>query len=78
MAESNLHEQIIIGDDHPVELREYKDQWVPYINVRYDLWARVNRSIYYQWVNEAMELQPDNAGALKLNSHGYEFEVARI
>lgn len=78
IAVTNLHEQIIVGQEHPVELRLYQDQWVPYIKVRYNLWARVNRSIYYQWVSEAMELQTDDSAPLTQISQGYEFEVARV
>jgi len=77
VAVTNTHEQVIIGQDHPVELREYQGQNVPYIRVRYDIWARVNRSIYYQWVTEAIEGQVDEKAALVLSSGGYEFEVAR-
>ena len=79
VAVTNTHEQIIIGVNHPVELRSYQGQWVPYINVRYDLWARVNRSIYYQWVSAAMEaLESDSpVNTLSLVSQGYAFEVAR-
>ncbi|MBX2848277.1 MAG: DUF1285 domain-containing protein [Acidiferrobacterales bacterium] len=77
VAMTNLHEQIIIGNDHPVEMRLYQDQWVPYVCLRYNLWARVNRSIYYQWVSAAMELQADEDAPLILKSQDYEFEVAR-
>lgn len=74
IATTNTHEQVIIGKNHPVELRQYKQQWVPYVNIRYDLWARVNRSIYYQWVEAAMERDEH---ALALISNGYEFIVAK-
>lgn len=77
IAVTNTHEQVIIGDDHPVELRLYNQQWVPYVNVRYQLWARVNRSIYYQWVTEAVSQQQSNSDPLMLNSNQYKFEVAR-
>ena len=79
VAVTNTHEQLIVSQEHPVELRKYQEQWVPYINVRYDLWARVNRSIYYQWVSAAMELMDSdpNVEALTLVSQGFEFEVAR-
>jgi len=73
---TNTHEQIIIGDDHPVELREYNGQWVPYINVRYDLWGRVNRSIYVQWVNQALD-NHSNDEKIALSSQGYQFQVAK-
>lgn len=78
VAVTNVHEQIVIGPDHPVELRQYQDQWVPYIKVRYDLWARVNRSIFYQWVTEAMQQQKDEVAPLMLSSQSYQFEVARL
>jgi len=77
VAVTNVHEQIIIGEDNPVELRRYQDQLVPYVKIRYELWARVNRSIYYQWVSAAMERQVDDAAPLLLDSQGYQFEVAR-
>lgn len=55
VAVTNTHEQIIVSAENPVELRIYQAQWVPYVNVRYDLWARVNRSVYYQWVSAAVD-----------------------
>ena len=78
VAVTNTHEQVIISQQCPVELREYQGQNVPYIRVRYDIWARVNRSIYYQWVTEAMAAQLDESSALVLKSDDYEFEVARL
>jgi len=86
VAVTNTHESLIISSENPVELRFYQEQWVPYVNIRYDLWARVNRSIYYQWVSEAMDAAPGsssdnesiNPNDLVLTSLGYEFEVARL
>jgi len=81
VAVTNTHEQLVIGPDHPVELRDYQGQWVPYIKVRYDLWARVNRSIYFQWVDMALDQQADQQadqeGALELSSQEYRFAVAK-
>ena len=74
VAVTNTHEQVIVGEQHPVELREYLGQYVPYIRVRYDLWARVNRAIYYQWVTAAMEHED---APLMLSSGDYRFEVAK-
>lgn len=75
VAVTNTHEQIIISDEHPVTLREYQGQWLPYVNVRYDLWARVNRSVYYQWVVEAMDLAGDSED-LWLSSGSYRFRLS--
>jgi len=76
VAITNTHEQIIISDQNPVILREYKGHWLPYVNVRYNLWARLNRSVYYQWVTEAMELAGDNASELWLQSGTYRFRLS--
>lgn len=77
IATTNTHESIIIGESHLVELRLYKEQWLPYVNVRYDLWARVNRSLYFQWVDLALAEQGDESESLTLSSNEYVFEVAR-
>ena len=74
---TNTFEQVLVSQNNPVELRQYQGLWVPYVNVRYDLWARINRSIYYQWVTEAINLQQNEAGPLNLRSGNYEFTVAR-
>lgn len=75
VAVTNTHEQIIVGDENPVILREYKGHWLPYVNVRYDLWARLNRSVYYQWVSEALELAGDHTDELWLQSGNYRFRL---
>ena len=75
---TNTHESIIVSEEHPVTLREYRGQWVPYVNVRYDLWARLNRSQFFQWVELALERQALTGDEkLVLQSNGYIFEVAR-
>ncbi len=75
IAVTNTHEQIIVGDANPVVLREYNGQWLPYINVRYDLWARLNRSVYFQWVSEAMDLAGEQSEGLWLQSGSYRFRL---
>ena len=51
---------------------------MPYVRIRYDLWARLNRSQYVQWVELALERQEKVASSnLELVSNGYVFEVAR-
>ena len=74
---TNTHESIIVSQQNPVELRKYQGQWIPYVNIRYDLWARVNRSLFVQWVDIALEQQVAGESNLLLNSQGYTFEVAR-
>jgi len=73
---TNVHQQIIISEQNPVALRMYEGQALPYINVRYDLWARVNRSIYFQWVTLAMDSPQESDNVLRLSSDDYAFDVA--
>ncbi len=87
VATNNVGEKTVISADHPVLLRDYKNHPLPYLKLRYDLWARVNRSVYVHWVNEALN-QADtkapcslssstsNASNLVLASAGYVFAVA--
>ena len=75
VATTNTHERLVISEEHPVQLRYFLNEWIPYIRIRYDLWARVNRSIYYQWVEEALSIGSEN---LVLTSAGYHFAVAKL
>jgi hypothetical protein len=80
VATTNTQEKIVLSEKHPVELRQYGEALLPYVRVRYGLWARPTRSIYYQWVTDAME-QTEDAKAphsLCLQSGGYEFEIGRL
>jgi hypothetical protein len=80
-VKTNLDEAIVIGAQHPVELRMYKGQRIPYVCIRYDLWARVGRTVYEQWLNTAIERQGVNdtneSKTLTLTSGDYLFVVAR-
>ena len=76
IATTNTQEPIIVSVEHPVELRDYKGQWVPYLRVRYDLWARLNRACYLAWVDAAIE-RSEPGLRVQLSSADYRFEVAR-
>lgn len=73
---TNTDEQIIIGPDHPVILRKFNKQLIPYVRVRFDLWARVNRSVYYHWVTKAIDDDSTEKGELTLCSGDFCFAVA--
>jgi hypothetical protein len=77
---TNLDEKVVIGEQHPVELRMYKGQWLPYVRIRYDLWARVSRAVYEQWINAALDGQGGDdetvPATLTLASRDYLFDVA--
>lgn len=71
---TNTSEAVIISAQNPVVLKKFQGQWVPYVNIRFDLWGRVNRSIYYQWVELALR----QSDSLELNSGSYSFEVSSL
>ena len=75
---TNTGDRVRVSAEHPVELRELDGQQIPYIQVRYELWARVSRSIYVQWVEESLLAINDssNPQAVCLKSGDYEFPVA--
>ncbi|MBT8115531.1 MAG: DUF1285 domain-containing protein, partial [Arenicella sp.] len=75
---TNTGDRIIVSPQNRVELRRYQGQWLPYINIRNELWARVNRSIYYQWADQAISQQCGETEPLSLLSGDYKFAVARL
>lgn len=80
VATTNTNEDIVIGQENPVRLQQYGDATLPYINVRYDLWARPTRSIYYQWVSEAMDKieASDSKSHIELQSADYRFQIGSL
>jgi len=74
LVTTNTHEQVIVSEDCPVCLRMYKSQALPYVRIRYDLWARLNRSVYFQWVEEALECATGES--LSLSSGAYQILLA--
>lgn len=65
VATVNTAQTVIVGSEHPVSLRDYQGQKIPYVRVRYDLWARLSRAVYYQWVSEALEHSDEQPLSLK-------------
>lgn len=78
VVSTNTDEQIIVESEHPVMLKKFDNQLIPYVLLRFDLWARVNRSVYYQWVSEAIDRSSTKKGELMLFSGDYSFVVAIV
>ena len=45
---TNMGETVVLGPEHPLELREE----IPYVEVRSGLYARLSRPVYYNMVEE--------------------------
>lgn len=46
-----------LNAQHPCELRldAKQNQYLPYINVRRNLWAKLHQNVFYQWIDDAEE-----------------------
>lgn len=71
---SNVDDVVCLSKEHPLELRHSELGDLPYVHVRDDLWARVNRNVYYQLV----ELAEEKQDALWLSSAGESFCVGKL
>ena len=74
---TNTQEKCLVSEQHPVRLLPYNGQLLPYVQIRYELWARVNRTVYFEWVSHALENQGDDLSSMTLFSGEYQFEVAK-
>ena len=79
-VETNTGDVCRVSVDHPVELRQFDGAWVPYVRIRYDLWARLSRACYQHWVEVAVAASEDDyrdGEILSLSSQGVVFPVAK-
>ena len=45
---TDVGEQVIINEEHPLRIQQAGEQWIPYVMIRAGLEARLNRNVYYQ------------------------------
>ena len=69
---------VSLSEQHPVELREYDGNLLPYCCIRRNLWARVHQNVLYRWVDAANVEEYDNETILSLDSGDYSFIVGRF
>lgn len=68
-------DQMFIGEEHPIEIREFDGHDVPYCLVRRNLWARIHQNVLYRWVDQAQEIEKDGTRSLCLDSGDYRFSI---
>lgn len=56
---NNLNQTTVLDQNHAFEVRDYKGVYVPYIQVRNDLYARLSRSCFYQLVEEYAQMNTE-------------------
>lgn len=65
---TNTEDIIRLENSSQWQLRNYQGTPVPYVLVRDNLWARVNRTVFYQMIAEAEEKKSGNGTQLFLRS----------
>jgi hypothetical protein len=78
LVSTQTGDTLSIGKEHPVELREYEGNLVPYCHIRRNLWARVHQNVLYRWVDQANEVKQQNSFEMHLSSGDYSFAIGRF
>lgn len=52
---TDMADQVVIGPEHPLRIEQSGEEWIPYVLVRDDLEARLNRNVYYQLADLMVE-----------------------
>ena len=68
---TNLEEEITLSKNNPLFYKKSKKNYIPYINIRKNINAKILRSVYYQLINKF--IKKDSKKNLKVKSKGYEF-----
>ncbi|MEM8498323.1 MAG: DUF1285 domain-containing protein [Pseudomonadota bacterium] len=71
---TNMDDSLQLGEEHALELRAD----IPYVYVRRGLWAKVGRSVYYEWVEWGEKKVETDQPCLVLKSGGTEFSLGGL
>ena len=75
---TNVDEWITAGSDHRLRFEETKDDAIkPYLHVRHDLWALVNRPVFYELVSHGITRQNEGRKMFGVMSADEFFAMAR-
>ena len=68
---TNIGEEIILSKKNPLFYKKSKKIFIPYINIRKNINAKILRPVYYQLIHKFVNKNTKNK--LKIKSKGYEF-----
>jgi len=71
---TNTEEVISLTEADQWQLRSYNNITVPYCKVRSNLWARCNRNVFYQLIEDSYEKE----GTIVFQSNGLEFHLGSL
>ncbi|MFB9885134.1 DUF1285 domain-containing protein [Balneatrix alpica] len=77
---TNCEEVLWLGSEHPLQMRPYpgSKDLCPYVRVRAELWARVERNVYYQLIEMATPLQTEQGTDWQLTSQNQAFSLGIV
>ena len=77
---TNCEDTLVVGEDHPVELHQDKVSGavLPYVQVRRNLWARLNRNVFYQLAEIGKEVSQGDKVVVQLTSGRYHFSLGDV
>lgn len=65
----------VLDADHPIYMRAFDDEVRPYVKVRYELEALVQRNVFYHLVNYGELSEMSDGTCLKLRSGDIEYDL---
>lgn len=76
---TNVGDAVVAGPDHPLEVINDPDtgEPAPYIHIRTNLWALMDRPVFYHLVDMAEEVPDGDETAMTIDSDGERFVVGR-
>lgn len=77
---TNVGDTVMVDADHPIEvwIDEDTQEPAPYVHIRKDLWALITRSIFYDLVEMADQVEHETGEVLMVESAGQFFELGHI
>lgn len=74
---TQTQDTFVVSHTNPIEIRQDKttQAWLPYVNVRRNLWARLHQNVYYQLIEIAEEKIVGTESQLCLSSGDYTFSL---
>ncbi len=71
---TNMDDSLLLGREHHLELRAE----IPYVYVRRGCWAKVNRSVYYQWAEWGEQRLRNGQSYLAIQSGSSQFSLGQL
>ncbi|WP_066014367.1 DUF1285 domain-containing protein [Endozoicomonas atrinae] len=77
---TNVGDEVVLDSEHPLVMMKHKEsgESIPYIRVRDRLNALVSRNVFYQLVEEAIEVDVEGGVELRISSQGREYSLGVI